>query len=620
MNPVHPNQNLRLKAIISFSAIFLLSNSWTALAAELKSSEDWEKARQFWAFQPPKKHTPPHVEDEQWVRRRTDYFVLGRLEQENLAPSNEASRQTLIRRATYALTGLPPTPEDIARFLEDQDPNAYEMMIERLLGWSRFGERLTSMWLNVARYAEDQAHQVGSDTKHFYGNAYHYRQWVIDAFNQDMPYDHFVELQIAADLMDETDRNELPALGFIGIGPKYYNRNRIEVMADEWEDRVDTVTRSFLGLTVACARCHDHKFDPITMRDYYALAGVFASTKMVNKTANGKPEAKPEKGEKKKNMIDPNILHIVEEAEIKDLNVFLRGNVDQKGPSVPRRFLEVLCNGEPVPFTQGSGRLELARAISDPKNPLTARVMVNRIWTLVFGKPLVGTPSNFGKLGGRPTNPELLDDLAVRFVENGWSVKWLVRELVLSATFRQSSRTDVQKVSIDEENRFFWRMNRRRLEVEQWRDAILYVSGNLKWEGGKSLELDDPNNFRRTLYGRVSRLKLNDLLAQFDYPDANVHSARRPVTTTATQKLFVLNSPFMLHQAATLASRLASVPTESAADRIDRVYWLLYGRAPEDTEIEWADEFLAKPAVGDMSRWEQYAQALLASNEMGYVD
>ena len=549
-----------------------------------------------------------------------DYFVLGRLEQARLAPSNEASRQTLIRRVTYALTGLPPTPGEIDSFLEDRDPDAYEMLIERLLGSSRFGERFTSMWLNVARYAEDQAHQVGDDTKHFYPNAYHYRKWVIDAFNQDLPYDRFIELQIAADLTDAADRNQLPALGFIGIGPKYYNRNRLEVMADEWEDRVDTVTRSFLGLTVACARCHDHKFDPITMRDYYALAGVFASTKMVNKSADGTLEAKLEKGEKKKKTVDPNILHIVEEAEVKDLNVFLRGNVDQKGPSVPRRFLEVLCAGEPKPFTQGSGRLELASAISDPKNPLTSRVMVNRVWTLVFGRALVGTPSNLGKLGDAPINPELLDDLAVRFVENEWSVKWLVRELVLSATFRQSSKTDAKKVSIDEENRFFWRMNRRRLEVEQWRDAVLYVSGNLEWEGGKSLELDDPGNFRRTLYGRVSRLKLNDMLAQFDYPDANVHSARRPVTTTATQKLFVLNSPFMLQQAAALASRLGSESTESVADRVKRAYWLLYGRAPEGTEVRWAAEFLDKPSVGDMSRWEQYAQALLASNEMAYVD
>ncbi|MDA1274290.1 MAG: DUF1549 and DUF1553 domain-containing protein [Verrucomicrobia bacterium] len=558
-----------------------------------------------------------------WARRRIDYFVLSRLEQEGLGPSPEASRQTLIRRVTYALTGLPPVPEEIDRFLQDNSPDAYELMVERLLGSSRFGERLTSMWLTVARYAEDQAHQVGDDAQNFYPNAHHYRKWVIDAFNDDVPYDRFIKLQLAADLMGDTLKSDLPALGFIGIGPKYYNRGRLEVMADEWEDRVDTVTRSFLGLTVACARCHDHKFDPITMKDYYGLAGVFASTTMVNKTADGEVEEKgkkEEKDDKKSKSINPKMLHIVEESEVKDLNVFLRGNVGQKGPQVHRRFLEILCDGQPVPFEQGSGRLELASAIADPQNPLTARVMANRIWMLVFGNPLVATPSNFGNLGGRPANPHLLDDLAMRFTENGWSVKWLVREMVLSAAFRQSSRSDPAKASIDEGNRFLWRMHRRRLEVEQWRDAVLFVSGDLEWIGGKSRELDDPGNLRRTVYGRVSRLQLNDFLVQFDYPDANVHSSRRPVTTTATQKLFVLNSPFILRQAKSLASRLTANPSDDTDARVQNAYRMLYGRVPEPNETRWAVEFLDKPGSGEMSRWEQYAQALLAANEMMYLD
>ncbi len=583
---------------------------------------DWEKARQFWAFQSPQKQPPPQVRNGDWPLRRIDAFVLAGLEARGLTPSAPADRSTLIRRLTFDLTGLPPTPPEVEQFLADERPDAYEWLVNRLLGSARYGERMASLWLNVARYAEDQAHQVGDDTKHFYPNAYRYRQWVIDAFNQDLPYDRFIRLQLAADMMDGEDRSQWPALGFIGIGPKYYNRGRLDVMADEWEDRVDTVTRSFLGLTVACARCHDHKFDPITMQDYYALAGVFASTRMVNKSSLEVPkqEVHEESGKEKSKEIGPDVLHIVEEAEVRDLHVFLRGNVSQEGPVVARRFLQVLSTEDTQPFHRGSGRVELADAIADPCNPLTSRVMVNRVWALVFGGPLVGTPSNFGRMGDRPTHPQLLDDLAVRFVESGWSVKWLVRELVLSATFRQSSRVEVAKANLDQENRLFWRMNRRRFDVEQWRDALLHVSGDLEWKGGKSLELDDVNNRRRTVFGRVSRLKLNDLLMQFDYPDANVHSAKRPVTTTATQKLFLLNSPFMLQRAKSLAARLTSVPGESVSERIDKAYRLLYSRKASELEIRWAADFLEKPETGELSRWERYAQALLAANEMMYLD
>src|SRR3989454_7696 len=268
----------------------------------------------------------------------------------------------------------------------------------------------------------------------FYPHAYRYREWVIDSFNRDLPYDQFIRLQLAADKINAGAEN-LVALGFLGLGPKYYNRGRLEVQADEWEDRVDTVGRAMLGLTVACARCHDHKFDPITMRDYYALAGVFASTKMVNKTADGKII----EGKVNADKMPPNTFHMVEDGEAKDLNVFIRGNVERKGPIAERRFLRVLSEGEPAPFKEGGGRKELAEAIASPHNPLTARVMVNRVWGVCFGKPLVLTPSNFGHSGQPPTHPELLDDLAVRFTLNGWSVKGLVREMVLSSAYRQTS-------------------------------------------------------------------------------------------------------------------------------------------------------------------------------------
>ncbi|MCI0539961.1 MAG: DUF1549 and DUF1553 domain-containing protein [Verrucomicrobiales bacterium] len=585
-------------------------------ASEIPAEDtiDWAKEQQFWSFCIPKPQRAPAVRNARWPRQPLDYFILARLEQKGLSPSPEVDRRTLIRRVTLDLTGLPPTPEEVEAFLKDRRRDAYERLLDRLFASTRFGEHMASLWLPLARYAEDQAHQVGDDTKFFYPNAYKYREWVINAFNCGLPYDQFVKLQLAADRIEGTNSVNLAALGFLGLGPKYYNRGRIDVMADEWEDRVDTLSRTVLGLTVACARCHDHKFDPITMSDYYALAGVFASTKMVNKKADGSEE-KAEKAEK----MDPNSVHVVEDGEAKNLNVFLRGSVDRKGPVVERQFVRVLSR-EPVPFKDGSGRKELAECVANRNNPLTARVMVNRLWGAFFGRPLVITPSNFGHSGQPPSHPELLDDLAIRFMDNGWSIKGLAREMALSSTYRQSARLEARKASIDANNELFWRMNRRRLSVEQWRDSVLFVSGQLDLTGGKSLELDDPANHRRTVYARVSRLKLNDMLTQFDYPDANVHAEKRAVTTTATQKLFMLNSPFMLSQAKALSWRVISETPESDQARVVRAHRLLFGRDPQKVELALALAFLGKPTASEMAPWEQYAQILLASNEMIYVD
>jgi len=576
---------------------------------------DWNKERQFWSFRPPIAQARPPVKAKRWPSQPLDYFVLARLERANLSPTQEADPWTLIRRVTFDLTGLPPTPEEVQAFLKDKRPDAYSRLAQRLLSSPRFGERLASFWLPLARYAEDQAHQVGNDTTMFYPHAYRYREWVVNAFNRDLPYDEFIRLQLAADKFDSGTENFV-ALGFLGLGPKYYNRNRVDVQADEWEDRIDTVSRSMLGLTVACARCHDHKFDPITATDYYALAGVFASTKMVNKT----PDGTIVDGKVSADKMPPDAFHVVEDGESQNLNLFIRGNAERKGPVVERHFLTLLSQGGPEPFKDGSGRRELAEAISSRNNPLTARVMVNRLWGLFFGRPLVRTPSNFGHSGMLPSHPELLDDLAVRFMENGWSIKTLAREFVLSSTYRQSSRATAPQASADAANDLLGRMNLRRLSIEQWRDAVLFVSGELAWEGGNSMELDDPANHRRTLYARVSRLKLNDLLMQFDYPDANVHAEKRSVTTTASQKLFMLNSPFILTQARALAARLKANPAESDRSRVERAYRLLFGRPPEETGVKLALEFLHKPGAPEMTRWEQYAQLLLASNEMLYVD
>ena len=596
---------------------------WTDAAAAaqvLEATPDRQitaEDRKFWSFVPPARHSPPPVRESRWVRTAVDQFVLAKHEERGIMHAGEAPREVLIRRLAYDLTGLPPTPEEVRAFVTDQRPDAYEQLVNRLLASPRFGERLASMWLPLARYAEDQAHQVGKDTKFFYPNAHKYRQWVVDAFNRDLPYDQFVAFQIAADKDTRAGREDQAALGLLGLGPKYYGRGNITVMADEWEDRVDTVTRTTLALTVACARCHDHKFDPISTRDYYALAGVFASTKMVNKLADGKPE----KADATAEQMSPDTLHVVEDDPApKDLNVFIRGNAERKGAVVPRRFLTVLSPSEPAPFKQGSGRLELAQAIASRSNPLTARVMVNRVWGLLTGRPIVPTPSNFGHSGQPPTNQPLLDDLAVRFMESGWSVKWLVREIVLSSTYRQCSELNPIGAGADPANDLHWRANRRRLSVEQWRDTVLYVSGTLQSGGGKSLELGDPSNFRRTLYSRVSRLQLNEILLQFDYPDANVHAESRSATNTPTQKLFVLNHPFMIGQAKALAARLAAEIPLGDRSRVTRAYQLVFSRDPDAQEVELAMAFLSQPTDSDLSRWEQYAQVLLASNELLYVD
>ena len=590
--------------------------SATAAEAAKTTSIDWAKAREWWAYQAPQKSGLPAVSNRAWPSQRIDHFILAKLDSRQLAPSPKAPRRTLARRLYLDLTGLPPTPAEMAAFLSDETGDAYERLVEELMQRHAFGERMASMWLNNVRYAEDQAHQVGANTAFFYPNAYRYREWVIDAFNNDVPYNDFIRKQLAADLLKKSAAEDLPALGYIGLGHKYYNRGRIEVKAEEWAEQVDTLTRSLLGLTVACAQCHDHKYDAFTQKDYYALAGVFASTDLVDRMADGS-EIKKDTEEAKKRT---GTIHMVRDKKPQNLHVFLRGNTEAKGDVVPRRFLRVLSEGEPKPFTEGSGRLELAESIVSPGNPLTARVVVNRVWSMFFGRGLVTTPSNFGLLGAKPSHPALLDDLAVRFMENGWSMKRLIREIVLSSTYRQCSDDSEANRAIDPENMYLWRMNRRRLSIEQWRDSILAAGNNLDRLGGKSLELTDKKNVRRTVYGRVSRKKLNDMLMQFDYPDANVHAAKRSATTTAVQKLFVLNNPFMVEQAKRLAKRVAGEGVAASAEQVQSIYSILYSRQPSAAELDLALGFLQLPAESQLTRWEQYSHALLAANEMSYID
>lgn len=930
------------------------------------SSIDFDEAGKHWAYQPVSQPQLPSVHRTDWPANEIDKFTLAKMEQLKLQPVDKVGKRELIRRATFDLIGLPPTPEDIAAFLNDDSREAFENVINRLLKSQHYGERWGRYWLDVARYSEDQAHtfSVKANT-----NGYRYRDWVVAAFNSDMPYDKFVRLQIAGDLIgpeSEGSYDHLVALGFFGLGAQYYkNSDAAKAAADELDDRVDTLTRGFLGLTVSCARCHDHKFDPIPTQDYYSLAGIFRSSKLHNaplcdasdieaynaaqkriknieadlktfladekttaaetkvgdtasyiesvwrfQTAkangqstktkelakqagvnefllkrwiqfldvknkgkvgaldawfdlmptesseetsvdvptevtaianefqryiqellnirdgvsttnlvesdagklhrpgsprfvspnvtkirptagidvdisgakqlflvvsdggNGKscdhsdwlaPTLVGDKGELKltdlkwKSLegfgggkIDRNfqgkplmvggktyengigvhapcviaydlpagyqrfkatggldnsgsdqggcgeqasvqfsvyteqptqgpirsgkdvlaivlgkdgpfavsdddlenfltgekrdelinlragvedakqtapamyaVAHSYTEARSADMRVFVRGNPAREREVAPRRFLRVLAGEDRAHFTEGSGRRDLAEAITRPDNPLTSRVIVNRIWQHHFGRGIVNTPSNFGKQGEPPTHPGLLDYLASRFIESGWSIKSLHREIMLSSTYQLGTADHEANADIDADNRFVWRMNRQRLDVEAWRDALLDVSGKLDRSlGGPSTNLADAGNIRRTVYAKVSRHELDNLLRLFDFPDANITSSKRSETTVPQQQLFVLNSPFMVEQAKAFAARLHAEQPDNNTDRIRRAFLLAYGRPPVEVEIEIGLAYLngEKDPESKLTQWQSYAQALLGSNEFMYLD
>ncbi|MBS0206385.1 MAG: DUF1553 domain-containing protein [Planctomycetes bacterium] len=1071
-------------------------------ASSTSTKRDFAEASKLWSFQLPQVSPLPAVKQGNWVQRDLDRFVLARLEQQGLAPGEPADRRTLLRRATFDLIGLPPSPEELETFLNDQSPQAFATVVERLLESPHYGERWGRHWLDVARYGEDQAHTFKARN---YPQGYRYRDWVVSALNRDMPYDRFVAEQIAGDLIgDPSDPLRLAALGLFALGPVYYQDNgeQAKALADEWDDRIDTLTRGVLGLTVSCARCHDHKFDPITTADYYGLAGIFASSdyqerpivpqavldrksaadsamkahqlqldrflddearklratlvtdipqymnaawialnrlkdkpkdkKILAKVAkeqqvselllkrwvdyltatgeaqksrpylanwyewfgrqdpkqdlsanaeslatvqqlalefqslvqsklplreplfarfgenvafvnatdravvvpgviplgnlfddsaevslqsaistdkfgaaasnknlgidrvvqgwgnqtqiagdihfeftqlgsdgsshgavindgwdasggiqtlgksfpgnakrteqgigmhanvlitfdldklrqagllpvdqrfvfradraglnddtfgsgapsahlavivsrphrtkdvydgiiagyvNGRPvkigendrvyyfageTPKPLKADgkfasfevpipgdaryltlvstgagngaaentinsdhtvfsgarleqdplptatnvadtpvesigteadQKQARLDANLLsellydegllaipgnevdkkipessakqlaelradqarlkqefdavqvavaHSLMEATGRDLKIYLQGNPAKQGDVVPRSLPVVLTGGErKAMVSRGSGRAELAHAITSRDNPLTARVIVNRVWRGHFGAGLVRTPSNFGQLGDRPTHPELLDTLAVKFMDSGWSLKWLHREIMLSATYQQSSAYRSDCAEVDPENHLLWRMNRRRLEVEPWRDSMLAVTGELdRTVGGPPVDLASGGNKRRTVYAFISRHQLNDLLRLFDFPDPNITSDRRSVTTVPLQQLFVLNSDFMTQRAKAMAARLNSTRDATDAAKIHQAFISLYSRPPTSDELNLGLDFLSSTAPSGsggnaLSVWEQYALALLGTNEFSFVD
>jgi hypothetical protein len=645
--PGHPEQSLLLKALHYQDELKmppkgqLRDAEVAALTTWIKQGAPWPdskeairpiapasnfkispKDRQFWSFRPIADPSVPNVNDV-WAKSAIDRFILAKLAEKQLRPLEAADKRTLIRRATFDLIGLPPKPEEVEAFLKDEAPDAFATVVDRLLASPHYGERWARHWLDVARYGEDQAHTFEARK---YPQGFRYRDWLIKAFNDDMPYDRFVMEQIASDLLDLPDRQDnAAALGFFALGPVYYGDPK---KLDQYDDRIDTLSRGFLGLTVACARCHDHKFDPISTKDYYGLAGIIASSEyteipLVSPEEAEKAKAALSAADKKKKNAPPPYPHIhaIKEGKPVTLNVHIRGNPATLGELAPHGFLSILAGEKHDPFTKGSGRLELAQAIASANNPLTARVMVNRIWKHHFGKGLVRTPSNFGALGEPPTHPELLDYLATRFIASGWSIKDMHRAIMLSEVYQTSSRFDAKQAEVDGDNKLVWHGNRRRLDVESWRDAMLAVSGNLdETVGGPSTDLAKADNRRRTLYGIVSRHELNPLLRLFDFPDPNITSDSRTITTVPLQQLFVLNSEFMVRNAKALSKRLAEQEPDDSA-RIRQAFLLLFGRPATERDLSLGMAFLsAEQDSATLTRWEQYAQVLLSANEFMFVD
>jgi len=796
-----------------------------------------EVRSKFWSFQPVAHPPLPEVRDQAWSKTPLDRFILAKLEEHALAPSPPADKRTLLRRLSFDLIGLPPTPAEIDAFLADESPDAVRNVVDRLLASPHYGERWGRHWLDIARFADTKGYVQfeGSDKPW----AYTYRDYVVRSFNEDVPYNRFILEQLAADQLDlGEDRRALAGLGFLTVGSGFMNNNQ-----DVIDDRVDVITRGLLGLTVSCARCHDHKFDPIPTADYYALYGVLANcveplvpplfepppqtpeyeafakeladrqqklqafmdqkfadlvggartrvseyllaahelrdkpptedymlladgddvnptmivryqvmlaraaqkndpvwtlwhalaaippaefaaqagptvervireqsaekpiSPLVAGAFLGKPlkefadvakiygelllgvdklwnasleQAKAANEPAPVALADPQLealrqvfvhkdapaqlqpheiitlsllpdraaqeahgklLKAIEEFRaagpaappramvLEDLphpaqqRIFRRGNPNNLGDPVERRFLRVLSEGEPQPFNQTrSGRLEMARAIADPANPLTARVIVNRVWLEHFGQPLVTTPSDFGLRSEPPSHPALLDWLAWQFMEHNWSLKWLHRQIVLSATYAQASHDRADCLAADPENKWLWKTNRRRLDFETTRDALLAVSGRLdpKLGGPAVKDIATPAATRRTMYGFIDRLNLPGLYRTFDFPNPDSTSPGRDETTVPQQALFFLNHPLVIEAAKHLLEQPAVREAADSDEKIRRLIRLAYGRETVDEELSWARQFTSQ--AERPTAWQELAQGLLAANEFVFVD
>ena len=617
----------------------------------------FEKAKGHWSFTPIKKPALPEAELPAWNRNPVDRMVFAKLKENGIEPSEVAPRHLLTRRLTFSLTGLPPTdPEQIKLSPTEQ--------IDKLLDSPQFGEHFARMWLDVARYADTANTNSTAPGKppHLYPYAFTYRNYVIDAFNDDKPYDQFVREQLAADLMiPEENARELAALGFISVSP-HRSAN-----ADFIDDVIDATTQGFLGLTVSCARCHDHKFEPVPTADYYSLYGVFGSLDrdppfMTDRfpVIDGYDADQEQKAEyaKQREVLDKKIQEAgkkkkgnntvageIRETDLSELEmyhagaparamvikekkkpiqpvVFLRGDAGSRGESVPRRFLKVLDEDQEAFDAGNSGRLNLADKIADPGNPLTARVYVNRIWGMLMGDYIVDTPSDFGLQGKAPSHPELLDYLAADFIENGWSTKHLVKTIVSSQTFQQRSDDRPDAAEVDPENQLYWRANRKRLRIEELRDSLLAVSGNLdsttRGRVGPLWGKDYSN--RRSIYGFINRLNMDPTLRNFDYPSPMQTQGERTENIVPPQALFLMNSPLMIEQTQDLVEDVGLADIPGRDPRIQAIYQRVFQRNASPPEVDRISRFANIEKNRDVNFWPLVAQSLCMSNEFLYVD
>jgi hypothetical protein len=840
-----PKRKLPAQAITDLTAWVRMGVPWPEnprTSSKASATEAAITAKQHWAFQPVKNPAPPAVKDTAWPQTSIDRFILARLEHKGLSPSPPADKRTLIRRAKFDLLGLPPTHEEVVAFEADCTASAFARVIDRLLASPRYGERWGRYWLDVARYADTKGYVLFQDVNFHW--AYTYRDYVISAFNRDLPYDQFLVQQIAADrLPADRGKRPLAALGFLTLGGRFMGN-----VHDVIDDRLDVICRGLMSLTVTCARCHDHKFDPIPTEDYYSLYGVLASARepaippeayesgtnevyarfvkelegrqnklsefvatkhdqMVNAAkhraaeyllaaqqaldqpttedfmliADGNdlnptmlvrwqvylartrkahdpvfapwhalaglpaqefapraagviarltaaparqagselargvnpvvlralaarpirsladaarvygqllkgidliwqdrvdraslegrlPEPLPEPELESLRQVfhgpdsPPNVIMLPygdlgllpdrpSQAKLQELRsavqtwlttgpgappralsmedlpvpieprVFLRGNPNHLGEHVPRRFPAILAGSQRKPFRDGGGRLELARAIASHENPLTARALVNRVWMLHLGTPLVATAGDFGLRSEPPTHPELLDHLAASFMAEGWSIKSLHRRIMLSRTYQQKSEDRSEARALDPENTLYWRANRRRLDFEAIRDALLAVSGQLDSRlGGPPMpDLTAATARRRTIYGFVDRLNLPGLYRTFDFPDPSTTSPRRDQTTIAQQALFLMNDPFVIAAARSILARPEIAARLDMSSKVQKLFEQIYARRPSEEDLVEVNAFLGKMPVEE-KRWYALAQALLMANEFLFVD
>lgn len=842
----YPNEGLQMppQGKMSDEEIHILE-MWVEMGAPdprtgqviAKREIDIEEGKQFWSFQPIKNPSIPQIENKEWVKTGIDHFILNQLEEKQLQPVIDADKETLIRRAYYDITGLPPTPGEIDAFLQDQSPKAFELLIDRLLESPRYGERWGRHWLDVARYADSS----GGGRAIMFPNAWRYRDYVIKAFNEDKPYDRFITEQIAGDLLPfnnvQERRDNLTATGYLTLGPTIFElQDKEQLDLDIVDEQLDTIGRSMLGMTVACARCHDHKFDPIPTKDYYSMAAIFKNTKSLNHanvseflerelpapaeqelvyekidlfqnrkkqieqqikqlqnkdtitlkklpgnlvdnskavlkgnwvtSTHTKPfvgdgyihDNKENKGNstvtfiphnlakgehevwlsytpgdsrdknvpvtiqhlngestvyidqsKKPSTLDalvslgtyefefrggkvtvsnkgttghviadavvfvpkgtdiapkvnvgeidttvleqkiaalktgidqftkevpyprPVAMAVVEKETSLEHFVHVRGSVHNKGEKVDRGFLQVASYGnEPeIPKNQ-SGRLQLAEWIANPNNPLTARVMANRVWRQLFGEGIVRTTDNFGNTGELPSHPELLDHLATRLVEHEWRIKPLIKEIMLSHVYQLSSEYNKQSASIDPENRLFWRMNHRRLDAEAIRDTMLYVSGNLDLSmSGSSLRKGTKSEFgyeyeenRRSVYTPVFRNSLYEMFVLFDMADPNLVNGNRTTSTLPTQSLYLMNSPFVLKESKKAASKMINMAEMSETERIQLAYRSTIGRYPTQEELKLTQDYLNTllKTVTKEEAWSRIMQSLFGCIDFRYLN